>query len=102
MKLLFLFEKKVALILEDGEFDDGVMGGKTARSGRFAGSLRRFLMREHLGLLGEDKNKGDEAVRDCTSKEFFQGVWGATAEENTKVSARQACSRSIKSESRFH
>ncbi len=34
-------------------------------------------MREHLGLLGEDKNKAEEAVRDPISDEFFHNVWSA-------------------------
>ena len=36
--------------IEDVEFDDGcLMNKQKFKSGKFAGSLRRRLMREHLG-----------------------------------------------------
>ena len=38
--------------IEDVEFDEGcLMNKQKFKSGKFAGSLRRRLMREHLGRL---------------------------------------------------
>ena len=65
----------MCLIIEDTEFDTGVMNGKNARVGRFAGAFRRFLFKEHLGLLDEDQNKADETVKDPVSEDFYQNVW---------------------------
>ncbi len=72
-----LLRCQVSVLLEDTEFDDGVMNGRPVQSGKFAGSLRRFLMREHLGLLKENKSKTEEAVRDPISDDFYHKVWYA-------------------------
>ncbi|XP_017491501.1 PREDICTED: phospholipase D1-like, partial [Rhagoletis zephyria] len=48
-------DSEVAVIIEDEEFDTSyLMNGKPYRSGRFAGSLRRMLMREHLGIYNQE------------------------------------------------
>ena len=33
--------------------------GEAVKVGRFAGAMRRYLMKEHLGLLGEKREEGD-------------------------------------------
>ena len=44
-------DSEVCLRIEDMEFDENCrMNGKKFGSGKFAGSLRRRLMREHLGI----------------------------------------------------
>lgn len=73
------------MLLEDSEYDDGMMNGKKTGSGKFAGSFRRFLMREHLGLLQEDKDSVMwNSVRDPVCDDFFRDVWLETASTNTK------------------
>ena len=56
--LIFIFDRslngsrdsEVCLRIEDTEFDDNCrMNKQKFSSGKFAGSLRRRLMREHLG-----------------------------------------------------
>ena len=45
-------DSEVCLRIEDVEFDDGcLMNKQKFKSGKFAGSLRRRLMREHLGNI---------------------------------------------------
>jgi hypothetical protein len=66
------------------EFEAGVMNGKAVECGRFAGSMRRFLMREHLGLLG-DGEKGEKKVRDPVISSFYRDLWLRSATTNTKA-----------------
>ena len=55
---------QVCLLIEDTEFEPGVWDGEAVKVGRFAGSMRRFLMKEHLGLLGEaGDDRGDRSGR---------------------------------------
>ena len=47
-------DSEVCLRIEDTEFDDNCrMNKQMFKSGKFAGSLRRRLMREHLGVYKE-------------------------------------------------
>ena len=54
----------MCLLIEDTEFEPGVWDGEAVKVGRFAGAMRRFLMKEHLGLLGEEDggDRGDRSV----------------------------------------
>jgi len=77
-------DSEVALLLEDTEFDQrGVMDGKRVPSGLFAGSLRRQLMKEHLGLIGQAD--ADVIVRDPVATSFYEDLWLATAKSNTRI-----------------
>jgi len=98
-------DSEVCLRIEDIEFDEGcLMNKQKFKSGKFAGSLRRRLMREHLGLLPKvidevsasapDNDKMAQSlsdaiiqqpVGDCTSDEFYRNVWLKTASSNTKL-----------------
>lgn len=51
-------------------------------SGRYAGSLRRHLFSEHLGLLDSDRNVN---ISDPASDFFYREVWLQTAVENTAI-----------------
>jgi len=44
-------DSEIAAIIMDEEFEDGRMNGKKYPSGVFAGRLRKYLFKEHLGLL---------------------------------------------------
>ncbi|XP_059080712.1 phospholipase D2-like isoform X2 [Tigriopus californicus] len=78
-------DSEVALVVEDSEFQDGVFNGRSEPSGKFAGSLRKFLFREHLGLLGLSTDEGNQRVLDPISDAFFHGLWNKTAETNTQI-----------------
>ena len=55
---------QVCLIMEDTEFMPGKMNGQKFESGRFAGTLRQKLMREHLGLEANEKSISEDPVSD--------------------------------------
>lgn len=44
-------DSEIAVIITDEEYEEGKMNGDTFPSGVFAGQLRRFLFKEHLGLI---------------------------------------------------
>ena len=74
------------MILEDTEFTSSRMNGASFMSGKYAGSMRRFLMREHLGMLKDaDVVASNEAVADCVTDTFYKDVWLKTASINTKI-----------------
>uniref|UniRef100_A0AC34Q529 Phospholipase n=1 Tax=Panagrolaimus sp. JU765 TaxID=591449 RepID=A0AC34Q529_9BILA len=82
-------DSEVCLVVTDRQFTPGVMDGQPYDCGKFAGSLRKRLMKEHLGLLegvlhpvepGIDIN-----VDDPVSDEFFFNVWSKIATDNTKI-----------------
>ncbi|KAF5292508.1 hypothetical protein FQR65_LT01653 [Abscondita terminalis] len=78
-------DSEVAIIFEDEEFDDGVMNGDAFPCGKFAGSLRRRLFKEHLGLLGKEEEDIAISVMDPISDEFYKNVWYDTARKNTEI-----------------
>jgi len=57
------------------------MNGKEFQAGPFAQSLRKYLFREHLGLLEDDTVD----LRDPISEDFYRNVWIKTAETNTST-----------------
>ena len=63
-------DSEVCLRIEDTEFDDDCrMNGSKFSSGKFAGSLRRRLMREHLGKVNPSV-----LFKKCLSKTFEIGI----------------------------
>ena len=59
------------------------MDGESVQVGRYAGSMRRHLFKEHLGLLETPDESVD--VRDATSDDFYKGVWLKFSSKNTDV-----------------
>lgn len=50
--------------------------------GKYAGSLRKHLFKEHLGLLwGED----NVDITDIVKKSFYRDVWKQRSESNTAI-----------------
>lgn len=89
-------DSEVAVIIEDEEFDDYTMNNQSFKSGKFSGSLRRMLMREHLGIHKNSTNnnfkmnhlemmKMIEAANDPVCDEFWFEQWNATAKLNTLI-----------------
>ena len=70
--------------------------GRVMRSGSFAGKMRRYLMREHLGMsLPGAGGRGRKSpsfgtVADCVGNSFYN-KWNQVAEKNTKV--KLSCNR---------
>ncbi|KAK7793830.1 hypothetical protein R5R35_014326 [Gryllus longicercus] len=79
-------DSEIAVVLKDCEFDDGVMNGNPYSSGKFAGSLRRYLFKEHLGILdARSPNDSIFDVRDPIIASFYHDTWRQIAAENTRI-----------------
>ncbi|XP_045123947.1 phospholipase D1-like isoform X2 [Portunus trituberculatus] len=76
-------DSEVCMVIEDQEFEEGVMNGKPYDSGIFAGSMRRYLFSEHLGEADLDHPTMD--VSDPVSDAFFTNVWNYVANKNTLI-----------------
>lgn len=81
-------DSEVAVIIEDQEYDFYFMNDKPYKSGKFSGSLRRMLMREHLGIYKESKTdmlQKSDLVNDPICDHFWNDVWNLTAKTNTAI-----------------
>ncbi|XP_065333308.1 phospholipase D1 [Cloeon dipterum] len=76
-------DSEIAVVIEDEEMIDSLMNGSPYLAGRYAGTMRRRIFREHLGLL--ESAEGDALVRDPVSDEFYHERWRKTADTNTDV-----------------
>lgn len=72
-------DSEIALVIEDMQYEDGVMNEKPYRRGVAASKLRLQLFREHLGLADDDLS-----VADPTSDHTWQAI-KSTASSNTKI-----------------
>ncbi|KAL4087288.1 hypothetical protein PRIC1_013185 [Phytophthora ramorum] len=72
-------DSEIALVIEDMQYEDGVMNEKPYRRGLSASKLRMQLFREHLGL-GDD----DLSIVDATSDHTWKTIKSA-ASTNTKI-----------------
>ncbi|XP_043289715.1 phospholipase D2-like isoform X2 [Venturia canescens] len=75
-------DSEIAAIIHDEEFAEKDVGGITLRCGKFAGSLRKHLFREHLGLLESDE---EIELDNITDKSFYHDVWQARSKKNTEI-----------------
>ncbi|XP_076675622.1 phospholipase D [Andrena cerasifolii] len=75
-------DSEIAVIIHDREFDDGRMNDIPFPCGKFAGSLRKQLISEHLGLL---KTNEEIDVTDLIRKSFYRDVWCARSNQNTEI-----------------
>nr|CDQ04034.1 Bm1958 [Brugia malayi] len=81
-------DSEVCILVKDYENVSSRMDGKPYDAGKFAFSLRKTLMMEHLGLLPEQKRKPPKRkidVDDPVTDSFFVGTWGAIAKKNTEI-----------------
>ncbi|VDK80287.1 unnamed protein product [Onchocerca ochengi] len=81
-------DSEVCILVKDCEHVPSRMNGKSYDAGKFASSLRKTLMMEHLGLLPEQKRKPPKReidVDDPIVDSFFIGTWGAIAKKNTEI-----------------
>lgn len=77
-------DSEIAVIIEDESFDDGLMNGKSFPCGQFAGNLRKYLFKEHLGILGKENELIDIDITDPISDYFYNEIWYKTASLNTE------------------
>ncbi|XP_031836301.1 phospholipase D isoform X2 [Nomia melanderi] len=75
-------DSEIAVIIRDQEFEDGRMNDIPFLCGKFAGSLRKQLMSEHLGLF-ETNEEID--LTDIIQKSFYRDVWCARSNRNTEI-----------------
>lgn len=78
-------DSELATIINDEEFEDGRMNGEKYPSGVFAGRLRKFLFKEHLGLLDPDADRMSIDVTDPVIDQFWNGMWRRTSSRNTEI-----------------
>ncbi|XP_003701644.3 phospholipase D1-like [Megachile rotundata] len=75
-------DSEIAVIIHDQEFEDGRLNDIPFPCGKFAGSLRKQLISEHLGLF---KTNEDIDVTDIIKKSFYRDVWCARSHRNTEI-----------------
>jgi phospholipase D1/2 len=78
-------DSEVCVILTDESFEEGRMNGGTFPCGIFAGKLRKFLFKEHLGLLDPNPQRPPVNVTDPTIDAFWNGVWRRTSRRNSEI-----------------
>lgn len=61
------------------------MNGKIFPCGNFAGSLRKRLFREHLGLIEDQRLNRQTDITDPTIESFYRNVWISTSQKNTEI-----------------
>lgn len=83
--LIGMRDSEIACILTDEHFKAGRMNGVPFQSGLFAGGLRRYLFREHLGLIEGDPDRIPIDITDPTIDSFWIGQWQRTSQRNTLV-----------------
>lgn len=83
--LIGLRDSEIACILTDEHFKPGRMNGAPFQSGLFAGGLRKYLFREHLGLIEGDPERIPIDITDPTIDAFWIGQWQRTSQRNTHI-----------------
>lgn len=75
-------DSEIAVIIHDEEFDEGRMNDIPFPCGKFAGSLRKQLFSEHLGLSNTSDNP---ELTDIIKRSFYRDVWCARSRRNTEI-----------------
>lgn len=78
-------DSEIAVIITDESFEEGRMNGEPYPSGLYAGKLRKFLFKEHLGLLDPDPERTPVDIIDPVISSFWSGQWQRTSRRNTKI-----------------
>lgn len=68
---------------KDEEFTEGTMNGEPFPCGKYAGTLRKHLFKEHLGILGKEAQTYID-ISDPTSDVFYKDTWHRIACDNTE------------------
>ncbi|XP_034933646.1 phospholipase D1 [Chelonus insularis] len=75
-------DSEIAVIIHDEEFEEGKMNSTPYPCGKFVGSLRKQLFREHLGLLCYPRTIN---IDDVIDKSFYYELWKARSKDNTEI-----------------
>nr|CCA20619.1 Phospholipase D putative [Albugo laibachii Nc14] len=75
-------DSEIAVVVEDMEFTEGLMNGKSCRRGIAASMLRMQLFREHLGLSNDDNT-----VEDLLAENTWQRIKNISS-QNTETFER--------------
>ncbi|XP_053671611.1 phospholipase D2 [Anopheles nili] len=78
-------DSEVCVLITDESFEEGRMNGESYPCGIYAGKLRKFLFREHLGLLEPDPKRAAIDVTDPVIGSFWNDVWRRTSRRNTLI-----------------
>ena len=65
-------DSEIAVLIEDFDLVDGKMNGVEYKMGKFAHSLRCDLLKEHLGIVGD--NEDGMKINDPLDNSFINGV----------------------------
>lgn len=76
---------KLNIFFQDEAFEEGRMNGESYPCGIYAGKLRKYLFKEHLGLLDPAPNRAPVDVTDPVIDSFWNGVWRWTSRKNTRL-----------------
>lgn len=83
-------DSEIAVLIQDQSFEASRMNGQQYKSGKFCGSLRKYIWREHLGDL-ESKEPPDPRLHipidivDPLTDQFFHNTWKNIAQNNTEI-----------------
>ncbi|XP_002062808.3 phospholipase D2 isoform X1 [Drosophila willistoni] len=78
-------DSEIAALIMDEEYEDGRMNGRKYPSGIFAGRLRKYLFKEHLGLLEEGASRLNLDISDPVCDKFWHGTWRHISTKNTEI-----------------
>ncbi|XP_058053847.1 phospholipase D2 [Anopheles bellator] len=78
-------DSEVCVMITDESFEEGRMNGESYPCGIYAGKLRKFLFREHLGLLEPHPKRKPIDITDPVADSFWNGVWRRTSKRNTML-----------------
>ncbi|XP_055588659.1 phospholipase D2 [Uranotaenia lowii] len=78
-------DSEVCVMITDESFEEGRMNGESYPCGIYAGKLRRYLFKEHLGLLEPAPNRAPVDISDPIIESFWNGVWRRTSRKNTRL-----------------
>ncbi|XP_053683600.1 phospholipase D2 [Sabethes cyaneus] len=78
-------DSEVCVMITDESFEEGRMNGESYPCGVYAGKLRKYLFKEHLGLLETLTNRSPVDVTDPVIDSFWNGTWRWTSRKNTRL-----------------
>ncbi|XP_058829828.1 phospholipase D2 [Topomyia yanbarensis] len=78
-------DSEVCVMITDESFEEGRMNGESYPCGVYAGKLRKYLFKEHLGLLETNANRSPVDLTDPVIDSFWNGSWRWTSRKNTRL-----------------
>ncbi|XP_072046089.1 phospholipase D1-like isoform X2 [Amphiura filiformis] len=75
-------DSELAILVQDTHTIPSKMNGKDYKAGKFGFELRKWLFKEHLGVL---LGHSDIDVTDPVADDFYKGTWMKVASDNTSI-----------------